>query len=438
MAGQRPPRGTAYPGRPRGYRPGTEFPAPKNGVQVQNGQPDAPEASTASWPPWENGRVLTPAERKRYARHLVLPEVGPEGQERLKAGSVALVGAGGLGSPAALYLAAAGVGRIGLLDFDAVDGTNLQRQVLYGTSDVGRPKVEAAIERLTDLNPHVEIVPHPIRLEAGNALEILERYDVVVDGADNFGARYVVNDACVLLGKPNVHGSIHRFEGLASVFWAGRGPCYRCLYPEPPPPGEVPSCAEGGVLGVLPGVVGTIQAIEALKILLGIGEPLLGRLLVFDALAMSFHEMAIRRDPGCALCGESPTIREVADLPAAYCAGEAAAPADADGLAPWEISAEGLKSRLDRGDPLLVVDVRTPGEWEIAKIPGAVLIPMQELPQRARELDREAEIVLYCHVGGRSAFALRWLRSRGYESAKHLVGGIDAWSTDVDPAVPRY
>ena len=379
---------------------------------------------------------LSPAELLRYSRHLVLPEVGLEGQGRLKAGSVLVVGAGGLGSPAALYLAAAGVGRLGLVDFDRVDASNLQRQVLYGSSSVGRPKLEAARERLADLNPEIRIETHATRLSSANALDLLGGYDVIVDGTDNFPTRYLVNDACVLLGKPNVHGSIFRFEGQASVFDAARGPCYRCLYPVPPPPGLVPSCAEGGVLGVLPGVIGVIQAIEAIKLILGRGETLIGRLLLFDAWAMSFRELALRKDPDCPLCGKRPSITTLIDYEQ-FCGLHPTEQAMAEAVQ-WEISARELHARMERGEDVALVDVREPHEAAIARITGAVLIPLRTLPARIAELDRGREIVLLCHHGQRSQRALELLRQSGFGKLKNLRGGIDAWSRDVDPAVPRY
>ncbi len=374
---------------------------------------------------------LSNREILRYSRHLILPEVGIEGQQKLKASSVLVIGTGGLGAPLGMYLAAAGVGRIGLVDFDTIEFSNLQRQVAFGTRDVGRPKLEAARERLQDINPEVEIGIHETRLEASNALDILRPYDVIVDGTDNFPTRYLVNDASVLLGKPNVYGSIFRFEGQASVFWVGRGPCYRCLYPEPPPPGLVPSCAEGGVLGVLPGIVGSIQAAEAIKLLLGRGSSLIGRLLLFDALEMRFRELKLRRDPNCPLCGDRPTIRELIDYEA-FCGVGHAEPAGP------EITARELQSRLeaDSAAPTLV-DVRTPQEWAICRLEGATLIPMNELPSRMGELDSRHEIVAYCKVGMRSAHAAALLRAAGF-NARNLRGGLDAWAREVDPTLPRY
>ena len=380
--------------------------------------------------------ALSQAEMLRYSRHLVLPEVGLKGQRRLKAASALIVGAGGLGSPLALYLTAAGVGRIGLVDFDRVDVSNLQRQVLYGSSSVGRDKLEAARERLEDLNPEVGVETHATRLTSANALGILGGYDVVLDGTDNFPTRYLVNDACALLGKPNVHGSVFRFEGQASVFDAARGPCYRCLYPDPPPPGLVPTCAEGGVLGVLPGVIGVIQGIEAIKLILGRGETLIGRLLLFDAMAMSFRELTLRKDPDCPLCGTRPTITGLVDYEQ-FCGLSPTEQALAEATR-WEIGARELKSRLDRGEPVVLVDVREPHEAALARIEGATLVPLRSLPGRIAELDRDREIVLLCHHGQRSMRALELLRESGFAQLKSLRGGIDAWSRDVDTAVPRY
>jgi sulfur-carrier protein adenylyltransferase/sulfurtransferase len=384
----------------------------------------------------DEGPALTQEEMLRYSRHLILPEVGLAGQRRLKASSVLIVGTGGLGSPLALYLAAAGVGRIGLVDFDRVDASNLQRQILYGTSNVGAPKLEAAKTRLRDLNPGVRVDLHEARLDSSNALEILKGYDVVADGTDNFPTRYLVNDACALLGKPNVYGSIFRFEGQASVFDARRGPCYRCLYPDPPPPGLVPSCAEGGVLGVLPGIIGVIQGIETIKLLLGIGEPLIGRLVLFDALSMSFRELQLRKDPDCPLCGTHPTITTLIDYEA-FCGLTPVEQANAEAEG-WEIGARDLAQRLAGSDPPALIDVREPHEWEIAHIPGATLVPLHSLPARLAELDSSRELVLLCHHGQRSMRGLELLRQTGFRKLKSLRGGIDAWSKDVDPSVPRY
>jgi len=375
---------------------------------------------------------LSHEEILRYSRHLILPDVGVEGQRKLKAARVLLVGAGGLGSPAALYLAAAGVGTLGIVDFDVVDRTNLQRQILHGTSQLGRPKLESARERLHDINPHVRVETFETRLTSERALDIIRDFDVVADGTDNFPTRYLVNDACVLLGKPNVYGSIFRFEGQASVFYAKEGPCYRCLYPEPPPPGLVPSCAEGGVLGVLPGIIGSIQALETLKLLLGAGDTLIGRLLLFDALQLRFRELRLEKDPACPVCGAHPTVTSLIDYEA-FC-GIGAEPAY-DGA---EITAPVLREEWARNPALLVVDVRERHEAEIACIPGARLIPLSELPERLHELDGHAELVTHCHHGLRSLKALEILKAAGFSKVRSLKGGIDAWSVSVDPGVPRY
>jgi len=381
--------------------------------------------------PSNPGDDFEPRELARYSRHLVLPEVGLEGQKRLREASVLVVGAGGLGSPLALYLAAAGVGRLGLVDFDRVDLSNLQRQILYGESDVDRPKITAAAERLAETNPYVALDLYETRLEASNALEILRPYDVIVDGTDNFATRFLVSDACVLLDKPNVYGSVYRFEGQASVFQARQGPCYRCLFPAPPAPGSVPNCAEGGVLGVLPGIIGSIQATEAIKLILGQGETLLGRLLLFDALEMRFRELGLRRDPDCPVCGEHPTMRELEEIP------ETCAPAGV-GAVEWEIDVRALAElRTDGAGPVLL-DVRTQGEWALCRIEGAHLVPLPELERRLDELDPAADIVVYCHVGIRSAFAVELLRRHGFRTVRNLTGGIEAWSVSVDPSVPRY
>ncbi|MGH7730760.1 MAG: ubiquitin-like small modifier protein 1 [Candidatus Eiseniibacteriota bacterium] len=407
-------------------------PSIAGGADPPPARPQAP-----AWATGADGRPpMTQDELLRYGRHLILPEVGLEGQRRLKAASVLIIGAGGLGSPLALYLAAAGVGRIGLADFDRVDASNLQRQILYGAASVGRPKLEAARERLADLNPGVRVELHEGRLSSANAMEVLKPYDVIADGTDNFPTRYLVNDACTLLGKPNVYGSIFRFEGQASVFDARVGPCYRCLYPDPPPPGLVPSCAEGGVLGVLPGVIGALQGVETLKLLLGVGEPLIGRLLLFDALALSFRELTLRKDPDCPLCGPKRTVTALVDYEA-FCGLPKAGQADAEARG-WEITARELQDRMARGDDAVVIDVREPHEWEIARLPGATLIPLNTLPARLAELDSSREIVLHCHHGQRSMRALELLRGSGFRKLKNLRGGIDAWSKDVDPSVPRY
>ncbi len=379
---------------------------------------------------------LDPAEMRRYSRHLILPEVGMEGQRKLKAARVAVVGTGGLGSPLALYLAAAGVGTLGLVDFDVVDESNLQRQIIHGTSTVGRPKIDSAEERIRDLNPNVAVVRHETRLTSANALEILAGYDVVVDGTDNFPTRYLVNDACVLLGKPNVYGSIFRFEGQLSVFWARKGPCYRCLFREPPPPGLVPSCAEGGVLGVLPGIIGSLQALETIKLIVGVGEPMIGRFLLFDALDLGWRELRLKKDPECPVCGESPTVTELIDYEV-FCG---VAPAGAEAAEVPSIAPEALAARLAAGDAVQIVDVREPHEWQIANLGGhgARLLPLGEVAERLGELDRDADIVVHCKSGGRSARAVRMLLDAGFPRVRNLEGGIDAWSERVDPSAARY
>src|SRR5215207_4177728 len=383
-----------------------------------------------------NGALeLSNEEIARYSRHLIMPEVALEGQKQLKAAKILTVGTGGLGSPLALYLAAAGVGTIGIVDFDVVDESNLQRQIIHGTSDVGRPKIESARDRLEDINPNVNVVAYEEALTSENALEIFGDYDVVVDGTDNFPTRYLVNDACVLTGKPNVYGSIFRFEGQASVFWAEEGPCYRCLYPEPPPPGLVPSCAEGGVLGILPGAIGTIQATETVKLILGIGEPLIGRLLLYDALGMSFREMKLRKDPNCPVCGENPTVIELIDYQE-FCGILQANVQAAEDEVP-EISVKELKDKLDNGDGVSVLDVREPHEYEVANI-GARLIPLNELPERLAELDRDVPLAVHCKTGGRSARAVKLLQETGFQNAFNVEGGITAWSEEIDPSVPKY
>ena len=381
-------------------------------------------------------------EIKRYSRHLIMPEMGMDGQRRLKAGSVLCVGAGGLGSPAAMYLAAAGVGRIGVVDYDVVDFSNLQRQIIHGTPDVGRSKLASAKDRLNAINPHVDVQTYETALSSENAMELFEPYDVILDGTDNFPTRYLTNDACVLLGKPNAYGSIFRFEGQASVFAAKDGPCYRCLYPEPPPPGLVPSCAEGGVLGVLPGVIGVIQATEAIKLLTGIGEPLVGRFLIYDALRMKFRELKLKKDPECPVCGTHPTVTKLIDYEQ-FCgirpepsAAEVAAAVGA-GSSGLDITPVELKRRVDAGDRLVILDVREPQEYQINRIEGSVLIPLGEVPRRYAELDLAVEIVTQCKVGQRSAKAADFLRSKGFR-VKNLTGGILRWIDTVDPSLPRY
>jgi adenylyltransferase/sulfurtransferase len=370
----------------------------------------------------------------RYARHLALPQVGVEGQRRLKGARVLIVGAGGLGSPAALYLAAAGVGTLGLVDSDVVDVSNLQRQVLHGTGAVGRHKLESARARLHDLNPHVTIETFDTRLSSADALDVLGRFDVVVDGSDNFPTRYLVNDASVLLGKPNVYGAIFRFDGQAAVFDARRGPCYRCLYAEPPPPDLVPSCAEGGVLGVLPGIIGSIQGMEAIKLLLGVGEPLVGRLLLVDGLTMRFRELTVRKDPECPVCGPNPTVTRLIDYEAFCGYGEGGAGKEGES----EISVAGLAEAQRQGRDLLLLDVREPFEWEIAHLAGATHVPLGELPARLGELDGHREVIAYCHRGVRSLRATEILRAAGFTRVRSLRGGIDAWARDVDTGMARY
>ncbi|MBI1723553.1 MAG: molybdopterin-synthase adenylyltransferase MoeB [Gemmatimonadetes bacterium] len=385
-------------------------------------------------PPSSRIPPLTKEELARYARHLVLPEVGVEGQRRLKGSKVLLVGMGGLGSPLGLYLAAAGVGTLGLVDYDVVEHSNLQRQVIHGTSDVGRSKLDSAAARLADVNPNVAIERHEARLSSDNALAILAEYDVVVDGSDNFPTRYLVSDACVLLGKPNVYGSIYRFEGQVSVFWAERGPCYRCLYRDPPPPELVPSCAEGGVLGVLPGIVGSLQAIETIKLLLGAGDALVGRLVLIDALKMSFRELTLDKDPACPACGEHPTIDHLIDYEA-FCGVAPRAREDTDAM---EVTASELKEELARGKQLVLVDVRETYEWAICRIEGSTLMPMGELPLRAGELDPDADIVTICHRGSRARQATLYLKGEGKQRVRALTGGVDAWAVEVDRGMARY
>ena len=372
----------------------------------------------------------------RYSRHLLMPEVGLGGQEKLKAASVLLVGVGGLGAPVGLYLAAAGVGRLGLADFDDVDLSNLQRQVLYGQEDVGRPKLEAAARRLRSVNPALRLDLHRTRLTAANAEDIARGYDVVVDGSDNFPTRYLVNDLCALLGKPNVYGSVFRFEGQASVFDARRGPCYRCLYPEPPEAGVVPSCAEGGVFGILPGLIGMIQATETLKLLLNLGKPLIGRLLLFDALAMEFRELELQKNPDCPLCGARPTLTRLVDLEVPC--GPAPSAGEAGPRPGTQLTAPELKALLDRGEALRLLDVREPHEFELGRIAGAESMPLSTLPTRLGSLDPREPLVVYCHHGVRSRRALELLERAGFVRVRHLAGGIDAWSLLVEPGLPRY
>ncbi len=385
----------------------------------------------------EPAEALTVDEVRRYSRHLIIPDVGMTGQKRLKNAKVLCVGAGGLGSPALLYLAAAGVGTLGIVDFDVVDESNLQRQIIHGASDVGRSKAESARDSIREINPYVNVVLHETRLDSDNAMEIFAGYDLIVDGTDNFATRYLVNDACVLLGKPYVWGSIYRFDGQASVFWAEYGPCYRCLYPEPPPPGMVPSCAEGGVLGVLCASIGSIQVNEAIKLIAGIGDPLVGRLMIYDALEMSYHSVRVQKDPDCAVCGKNPTITGLIDYEE-FCGtvSEEAAEA-AQGST---ISAKDLAAMLDAGDPIFLVDVREPNEYEIVSIPGATLIPKGEFVSGAalEKLPQDKRIVLHCKSGARSAEALAIVKNAGFSDAVHVGGGVLAWISQVDPALPTY
>jgi molybdopterin/thiamine biosynthesis adenylyltransferase/rhodanese-related sulfurtransferase len=383
----------------------------------------------------EPAEELTPEEVRRYSRHLIIPDVAMAGQKRLKNAKVLAVGAGGLGSPTLMYLAAAGVGTLGVVDFDTVDESNLQRQVIHGQSDIGRPKAESARDRILEINPLVNVVLHNERLDSSNVMRIFDGYDLIVDGADNFATRYLVNDACVLLGKPYVWGSIYRFDGQASVFWAAYGPCYRCLYPEPPPPGMVPSCAEGGVLGVLCASIGSVQTTEAIKLLTGIGEPLVGRLMIYDALEMSYRALAVRKDPECPLCGKNPTITELVDYDA-FCGVVSAEAADA--AAGSTITATELAAMFARGEDFLLVDVREPAEYEIVRIPGSVLIPKGELASRLAELPQDKPVILHCKTGGRSAEALATLKAAGFASAKHVQGGVTAWAQQVDRTLPTY
>ncbi|HLJ14215.1 MAG TPA: molybdopterin-synthase adenylyltransferase MoeB [Bryobacteraceae bacterium] len=380
---------------------------------------------------------LSNEEILRYSRHLIMPEVGMEGQLKLKNGKVLMVGAGGLGAPLGLYLAAAGVGRIGIVDFDVVDTTNLQRQVIHGTHDVGRKKLDSAADRMLEINPNVRIDRFEVALSSENAFDVLRDYDIVVDGTDNFPTRYLVNDACVLLHKPNVYGSIFRFEGQATVFAYEGGPCYRCLYPEPPPPGLVPSCAEGGVLGILPGLIGLVQATETVKLILGKGEPLSGRLLLYDALAMRFRELKLKRNPECPVCGDRPTITKLIDYQQ-FCGVAHTPPPPPPGLNEGEIDPVEVKAKIDRHDPFLLIDVREPHEYQICNIPTAKLIPLGELPKHINELDSATDIVVHCKSGMRSAKACDFLRKAGFRKVKNMKGGILAWSDKVDPRVPKY
>ena len=380
---------------------------------------------------------LTTDELARYARHLILPEVGMEGQRKLKAARVLCVGTGGLGSPLALYLAAAGIGTLGLVDFDVVDASNLQRQIIHSTKDIGRKKLDSAAEKLTALNPSVNVVKHDTMLSSANALEIVKDYDIVADGTDNFPTRYLVNDACVLLGKPNAYGSIFRFEGQASVFSTKEGPCYRCLYPEPPPPGLAPSCAEGGVLGILPGLVGVIQATEVIKLILGVGEPLIGRLLLVDALNMRFRQLKLRKNPECPVCGQNPTVTQLIDYQQ-FCGFAPETPEEKsvkNGIP--QLTVKELKRRIDAGEDAYLIDVREPYEYQIAQI-GGKLIPQNEVPNRLAEIDRDREVIVHCRSGARSQRIAEYLKQVGYPRVVNLAGGILAWSDEIDPKVPKY
>jgi molybdopterin/thiamine biosynthesis adenylyltransferase/rhodanese-related sulfurtransferase/molybdopterin converting factor small subunit len=443
--------------------PGAAAPATRETSQAGEGSRASETSETIELP------ALSPQEIRQYSRHLIMPEVGMEGQRRLKAAKVLMIGAGGLGSPLGLYLAAAGVGTLGVADFDVVDESNLHRQVLFSHADVGRPKLDAAIDRLRGINPYITLRPHPVRLDSSNALELFAPYDIIVDGTDNFQTRYLVNDACVLTGKPNVYGSIFRFEGQVSIFWGAKGPCYRCLFPEPPPPGLVPSCAEGGVLGVLPGIIGALQANEVIKLIVGAGEPMIGRLLLFDALKMKFRELKLRKDPACPICSEHPTQHELIDYDqfcgiapppaggthaaagplgaagAAGAAGTAGAPrgsaasaGEGAGELSFDVDAGEVKQWLDEGRDFTLIDVRSPQENAICRIEGARLVPLQDIPDEIDRLDPAARYVVHCHHGGRSAQAVDLMRRRGFSAAQNLAGGIDAWSRTVDPSVPRY
>ncbi len=383
----------------------------------------------------ESPTKLSNEEILRYSRHLIMPEVGMSGQRKLKEASVLLIGAGGLGSPLALYLAAAGVGHIGIVDFDVVDSSNLQRQIIHSEEFLGKPKLASAKKRLLGLNPHIHIDTYETPFTSANAGDLVPQYDIVADGTDNFPTRYLVNDACVLYGKPNVYGSIFRFEGQASVFYAKEGPCYRCLYEEPPPPGLVPSCAEGGVLGVLPGIIGTIQALEVIKLIIGQGEPLIGRLLVFDALKMSFRELKLRKNPNCPICGENPTIHEFIDYEQ-FCG---IFPSDdSDALTEDDITVQELKQKLDAGEDFFLLDVREPFEREICKLHDNLTIPLNQLSEKLNQLSTADEIVIYCRSGARSLKALNFLREVGFTRLKNLKGGIIAWANDIDPNMPIY
>ena len=390
---------------------------------------------SSSVPPSDQDIELSNAEIQRYSRHLIMPEVALSGQKKLKAARVLMIGAGGLGSPLGLYLAAAGVGTIGIVDFDVVDESNLQRQILHGTADVGRSKLESAKDSLLAVNPNINVETHELRLSSNNALELISQYDLVVDGTDNFPTRYLVNDACALTGKPNIYASIYRFEGQASIFYVQEGPCYRCLYPEPPPPGLVPSCAEGGVLGILPGLLGVIQATETIKMILGSGENLIGRLLLVDALNMKFRELKLKKNPDCPLCGSNPTITELIDYEE-FCG--ITQPETSQTNSEFEITPLELRTLYDSGEDFVLIDVREPQEYEICNLPHAKLIPLGQFPQHIHELDSASNIVVHCKIGARSAEAVQLLYHAGFRKIRNLVGGIDRWAVEVDQSVPRY
>ena len=382
----------------------------------------------------EPAESLTPEEIRRYSRHLIIPDIAMDGQRRMKNAKVLCIGAGGLGSPVAMYLAAAGVGTLGLVDYDVVDETNLQRQIMHGQSDVGRKKLDSAEDSIKEINPFVNVVKHETFVTSENALDLFSGYDLIIDGSDNFPTRYLVNDACVLLGKPYVWGSIYRFDGQLSVFWAEHGPCYRCLFPEPPPPGMVPSCAEGGVLGMLCGTIGSLQTTEAVKLITGTGDPMIGRMLIYDALELKFRELKVRKDPECPVCGKNPTVTELIDYEA-FCGvtDEIAQFASQLSVTPREL--QGMRAR---GEEVVLIDVREPHEWEIARIPDASLIPMGEVPSRISEIPQTGNVLVYCKVGARSAEVLKFLHQVGLTNTKHLAGGIDAWANQIDPSMPRY
>jgi adenylyltransferase/sulfurtransferase len=397
--------------------------------------PNVSQAADLRPPPLvEPAEDLTNQEIRRYSRHLIIPDIAMAGQKRLKNAKILCIGAGGLGSPVAMYLAAAGVGTIGLVDFDVVDETNLQRQIMHGQSDIGRKKLDSAEDAIKEINPFVNVVKHETFVSSDNALDLFRDYDLIIDGSDNFPTRYLVNDACVLLGKPYVWGSIYRFDGQLSVFWAEYGPCYRCLFPEPPPPGMVPSCAEGGVLGMLCGTIGSLQTTEAVKLLTGTGDPMIGRMLIYDALELKFRELKVRKDPECPVCGKNPTVTELIDYDA-FCGvtEDVAEFASQLSLTPRE-----LQELIDAGEDVTLIDVREPHEWEIVHFDDAKLIPVGEVIDRASEIPQSGNVIVYCKVGSRSAEVLRWLHSVGLTNTKHLAGGIDAWANQIDRSMPRY